>query len=385
MPPAAPPFPLAAAGRFAGDYARSRAQRARLAARACPAAQGTVDYHRPRLPGAGASMIDRHRSATRIDIYRPQLLYFLGLWPRPPATPAGWRPECIRAAARGPGRAWVEASRLRPPARVGGANARPAKRGLKVYFPRCADGVMLLLHLYNLNFSIMAKILFTAFMADARGKVAGTVFSKNRSGAYTRTKVTPTNRRTDAQMLQRSALGLLSANWRALTESQRAGWNAAVENFQRTNVFGNLLKPSGLNLFVGLNKNLANIGLAPMDDAPQPAGLPDSTLLELVAGVGNSSFKLDLQPSVDFSILIFATPPQSPGREYLRGWRLLNADGTQPTPSGTGPYIYAFGAMYEAAFGDPIMDAKMGVRVVFVNRSTGEASVPQQATAIIGG
>ena len=78
----------------------------------------------------------------------------------------------------------------------------------------------------------MAKIKFGMMMTDARGKLGGQVFSKNRSGAYVRTKVTPVNPRTAAQPLSRSILGTLSASWSGLTEVQRRSWNAAVDDWQ---------------------------------------------------------------------------------------------------------------------------------------------------------
>lgn len=45
----------------------------------------------------------------------------------------------------------------------------------------------------------MAKIKFGMMMTDARGKLGGQVFSKNRSGSYVRTKVTPVNPQTTTQ------------------------------------------------------------------------------------------------------------------------------------------------------------------------------------------
>lgn len=102
----------------------------------------------------------------------------------------------------------------------------------------------------------MAKIKFGMMMTDARGKLGGQVFSKNRSGAYVRTKVTPVNPRTADQQSNRSLLGSLSANWSGLSDAQRSAWNGAVDSFQKTNVFGDLTKPTGKNLFTSLNKVL---------------------------------------------------------------------------------------------------------------------------------
>jgi hypothetical protein len=55
----------------------------------------------------------------------------------------------------------------------------------------------------------MAKINFGQTVNDARGKLGGTVFSKNKSGAYTRRKVTPANPRTVAQSRVRNFFGTL--------------------------------------------------------------------------------------------------------------------------------------------------------------------------------
>ena len=46
----------------------------------------------------------------------------------------------------------------------------------------------------------MAKIKFGMMMTDASGKLGGQVFSKNRGGSYVRTKSTPVNRQSSAQM-----------------------------------------------------------------------------------------------------------------------------------------------------------------------------------------
>jgi hypothetical protein len=55
----------------------------------------------------------------------------------------------------------------------------------------------------------MAKIKFGMMMTDARGKLGGHVFSKNRSGAYVRTKVTPVNGQTTAQTGVRAIFGAI--------------------------------------------------------------------------------------------------------------------------------------------------------------------------------
>jgi hypothetical protein len=43
------------------------------------------------------------------------------------------------------------------------------------------------------------KMKFGAIVTEGRGKIGGHVASKNKSGAYLRTKVTPVNRQSVAQ------------------------------------------------------------------------------------------------------------------------------------------------------------------------------------------
>ena len=97
------------------------------------------------------------------------------------------------------------------------------------------------------------KIKFGAIVVDGRGKIGGHVASKNRGGAYLRTKVTPTNPQTTFQSAVRNRLTAFSQGWRGLTQAQRDAWNAAVSNFSKTDVFGDIKQPTGLNLYVKLN------------------------------------------------------------------------------------------------------------------------------------
>lgn len=114
----------------------------------------------------------------------------------------------------------------------------------------------------------MAKVKFGAMMVDARGKLGGHVYSKNRGGAYMRTKVTPTNPQSLDQSEVRSIFGSISQSWSNLTDDQRATWNGAVENFKTTDVFGDLRTPSGKALFQRLNQGPLLGGRPVQETAP---------------------------------------------------------------------------------------------------------------------
>lgn len=232
----------------------------------------------------------------------------------------------------------------------------------------------------------MAKVLFTAVVADMRNKLNGTVFSKNRYGSYTRTKVTPVNRRSSAQQKQRLQLGELSAGFRALKSEQIAAWNAAAGDFQRTDIFGNKKTLTGQALYVGLNTNLLNIGASVISDPPAPSEMPLFSILEITASwvdgvVDDASVRLNAPLGTDFKLLIYATPPRSAGRRFFSDFRLLSP-GIPIPPAGAPAVNYDYGALYEQKFGLPANGTTIGFRLVAVNRKTGEASAPLEWFAI---
>jgi hypothetical protein len=218
----------------------------------------------------------------------------------------------------------------------------------------------------------MAKVLFTAFLADIRGKVAGTVFSKNRGGAYARTKVTPSNPQTSYQSVVRQRLASFSASFRALTASQILSWNVAVQDFIGTNIFGNSVTPTGLQLYVKLNSNLDIIAATPITDPPLPVAL--SPFTATVNTLTNAAFTLALgAATVDEYYLIEATAPVSPGRFFVKNeYRVIFSS------QGTGAAVAALNifAAYSAKFGAPISGERVGIRVKLINSITGQAGIP---------
>jgi hypothetical protein len=225
----------------------------------------------------------------------------------------------------------------------------------------------------------MAKILFTAFLADVRGKVAGTVFSKNRSGAYVRTKVTPSNPQTSAQSVARQRLSNLSQFFRTLTAAQVLAWNNAVDDFSSTNVFGNAVRKSGINLFVGLNSIRQLLGEAILNTPPSPG--PVSEVSFSIATLSSSAVDLNLSAiSTGEAYLIEATSNQSPGKSFLKNqFRLIG------TVDGTGSDIVGQNllAAYTAKFGAPISGQRIGFRIKVAVVATGQIGNAVTASQIV--
>lgn len=215
-------------------------------------------------------------------------------------------------------------------------------------------------------------------MVDGRGKINGSVASKNRSGAYVRTKVTPVNRQTLAQQSVRSSFATVSSLWRGLTDVNRASWNEAVNNWQKTDIFGDLKTPSGFQLFMRLCTPLQNA----FNDviiqlyAPTPVEMP--AISEVTATVDNTAGTFALATTVanesaidldQFVYNVYATAPQSAGKSFLKNeYRLL---GWVEADASTRDIM----ALYTAKFGEPQLDANIGVRIQALSRATGQLGV----------
>jgi len=165
----------------------------------------------------------------------------------------------------------------------------------------------------------MAKVKFGMMMTDARGKLGGQVFSKNRGGAYVRTKVTPTNPQTSFQTGVRAIFALISQAWSTLTGAQRESFNSAVGDWARTDIFGDLKNPSGKNLHQRLNLNLLNTGQSQVTSAPAKVTLPSdtATAADIAIGAGTLDFT-GISTTVGTVVQVFATPVLTAGTTFVK-------------------------------------------------------------------
>ena len=218
----------------------------------------------------------------------------------------------------------------------------------------------------------MAKIKFGMMMTDARGKLGGQVFSKNRAGAYVRTKVTPVNGRTVAQMFNRNILGSLSAGWNGLTQSQINAWNEAVSDWQKTDVFGDLKKPTGKNLYTSLNKNLLQSAQSPITVPAEKMEIPIITATGVVVDETASTLTLTGLASVpaDVVLQIRATEAIPTGVAYIKN--RLRVISNVATGAITPATLFT---AYEAKFGAVTVGQKIGFELKYIG-DNGQAGVP---------
>jgi hypothetical protein len=234
--------------------------------------------------------------------------------------------------------------------------------------------------LFNLNFNFM-KTKFGAVIVAGSGKIGGHVASKNRSGSYLRTKVTPVNPQTAAQTSVRNRLASISASWAGLTAAQRDQWNGAVSGFKGTDIFGDVKNPSGFNLYQALNNNLAQIGQAAITVPPVPTEIPvieTGVLAAVHAGAVTLTFTSDPDVSGS-SIVVDATSSMSAGKSFVKSE--LRRIGEMPAIVA---HVSTITTLYNAKFGAAgTAGQKIFVRLKQIDNATGQAGIPVVLSCVI--
>jgi hypothetical protein len=221
------------------------------------------------------------------------------------------------------------------------------------------------------------KVKFGAIVVDGRNKIGGHVMSKNRAGAYMRTKVTPVNPRSPDQQNARARLSMLSSSWDGLTYDDILAWNSAIKNWAKSDIFGDIKHPSGFNLFQKLNNNLTRVGGTQID--VPPVKVPQDDLGTLVIGTVTASaipLTFTLQSlGGDDKLEILATPPVSLGKSFVKSeYRIIGHSLTLTTGACDA------GTLYIAKFGGPIDPGKpFFIMARLVNSVTGQSTIPISA------
>lgn len=225
------------------------------------------------------------------------------------------------------------------------------------------------------------KAKFGAVIVGGSGKIGGHVVTKNRAGYALRTKVTPSNPQTASQSAVRNRLTGLAQAWAGLTEDQRTAWNGAVSSFQKTNIFGDKVTPSGFNLYQKLNNNLLSVGSSAIDVPPSPSEVQALTSLSVVADNSSNTLTATFAPAIDAGtdFKILATESYNAGKSFVKNkFRVIGV----ATSANTSPYDIS--TLYQAKFGAiGSTGKKIAVQFVAINNVTGQAGIPIQAVCTI--
>jgi len=225
----------------------------------------------------------------------------------------------------------------------------------------------------------MAKIVFSAVVGDARKKVGGVVFTKGRSGAVVRRKVSPVQPRSSFVRNVRASFTSISKLWGGSTmdDTKRAAWNALASNYPQKDKFGASHTLTGLQIFQKLNRVLEQMGTSPILTPPASlaAGYPGAVTVTATAP-STLTFTCANTIVAAENIMIFAGAQVSPGRLAV-GNRYRFLDNLPQAAS------YDIGAKYVAKFGNLIATKKVPVLVVCANTTTGAKGTPSSALKVV--
>lgn len=188
------------------------------------------------------------------------------------------------------------------------------------------------------------------------GSYAGMTASRNRFGQYMRTRASPVQPRTVAQLNQRARMSTNAAAWRALTDGQRAGWLALGLSITRTDALGQSYSLNGFAAYCSVNNNLLDAADAAVSDAPAivtPADLLTVTLTLTAAAVSAAYTATPLAAGV--KLFSWVSPQLSAGRKFNGDYRLLAVSAA----AAASPAVLT--TAYAAKFGTPVV----GNRIFF--------------------
>jgi hypothetical protein len=170
-------------------------------------------------------------------------------------------------------------------------------------------------------------------------------------------------------------MALLSKRWFAeLSDAERLGWTAFAIANPRTNVFGNSITLTGLQMYQSCNRNIQTVGAATIDAAPANLDVAALTTITPAAAAGAGTFTVAYTPTpvpANHSLIIEATLQVNAGRSFVSSYyRFIDAAG----PAAASPFNIA--AAYAAVWGGLRAGQKITVRAKQVKETTGAVSTP---------
>lgn len=139
----------------------------------------------------------------------------------------------------------------------------------------------------------MASVVYSSDIEDMRGAIGERVYSRARSGATVRGRVTPSNPRTVSQSQARLNFGRAAAAYKNLLPAQAALWRAYAQTLTVQNrKTGQPYTPSGNTVFAGLAAKFLQInptGTIPV--TPPASGFAgDAVTLTAAGATGHVTF-----------------------------------------------------------------------------------------------
>ena len=167
----------------------------------------------------------------------------------------------------------------------------------------------------------MAKVHFSAAISEMRNKLGGSVYARNRYGAYVRNYVATIPPNTVYQLDMQAVFALVSGSWKTITGNQRELWRQATLRVVRKDVFGKQSYLTGAQYFNKLNIDFYLANTALLYEPPILREMPLFSGLQVSLNVAMSELFIDLSENNltnEYVLNVRATSAQSQGAIFFK-------------------------------------------------------------------
>jgi hypothetical protein len=209
------------------------------------------------------------------------------------------------------------------------------------------------------------------------GKLGNTVSFPTRYGQAQRPAVVPADPRTPAQLLVRSTLAHISAQWRQLADDQLAAWITTAGKTRSRPRLGQSGPLTGCQLFIKINWTLASLGLDLVTVPPRLPAFPRNPVgaLSITNTRGVITLKLSVPSLPAQYIRVLGTAPCSRGVSVPRRFTIL---GPLPAPSAG---VSDITDLYVEKYDAPPVGSRIFIRTLQI--IDGWQDLPKQTTATV--
>lgn len=182
------------------------------------------------------------------------------------------------------------------------------------------------------------------------GSIGGSVYSRNRFGAYIRARSIPVNPNTDRQVAVRNAVRALAIGWQTiLTQAERDAWAVYAANVTWKNRLSQDVKLTALNQYVRSNTPLLVGAFARIDAAPTIMDLAQAEQsLSAIASEATQLITVTVDVAAPWAIedngheFIYTGLPQNSGVKFFGGpYRYAFVINGQVAVPPVGPFPFA--------------------------------------------
>lgn len=165
----------------------------------------------------------------------------------------------------------------------------------------------------------MATIKLGGNISDIRGSIGGTVYSRNRGGAYAKQRVKGTNPNTARQNVVRAIMSSMYTAWAALTATVRNNWAAYAAAVPFMNRLGDTINLTGYNMYTRTKAIFDLIGETMPAAAPTVLTLPaQDPTVAITPDVSDNNISVAFDDSAAWAaetgghMVVYQSPPQNP-------------------------------------------------------------------------